>query len=39
MYELITSDLRVISELNVGVSRVIQEWSKNSESALRAVRV
>ena len=25
LYELITSDLRVISELNVGVTRVIQK--------------
>ena len=39
LYELITSALRVISELNVGVSRVTQEWSKNSKSTLRVLYV
>ena len=35
LYELITIDLRVIYELNVGVSRVVQELSKNAKSTLR----
>ena len=35
LYEIITIDQRVIYELNVGVSRVVQEWSKNSKITLR----
>ena len=35
LYELITIDLRVIYELSLGVSRVIQERSKNSKNTVR----
>ena len=28
LYEVITIDQQFIYELNVGVSRVVQEWSK-----------